>query len=108
TRPPRIPNGAIERPRLLALADSVKTKSLTIVKAAAGYGKSCFAAALTDRLRAGGGFIAWLTIDAMDDEPMHFLFNVASVLGQGKTGTRSEAADFIREVSLASAHTILV
>src|ERR1700759_862401 len=43
TRPPRIPNGAIERPRLLALADSVKEKTLTIVKAAAGYGRKGFA-----------------------------------------------------------------
>ncbi len=57
-RPPRIPNGAIERPRLLALADSVQTKTLTIVKAAAGYGKTCFATALADRLREGVGSVA--------------------------------------------------
>jgi LuxR family transcriptional regulator, maltose regulon positive regulatory protein len=107
-RPPRIPNGAIERPRLLSLAESVPTKTLTIVKAAAGYGKSCFATALADRLREGGGSVAWVTIDAMDDEPLQFLFNVASVLGRGEDHARSEAADFIREMSLASARTILV
>jgi LuxR family transcriptional regulator, maltose regulon positive regulatory protein len=107
-RPPRIPNGAIERPRLLALADSVQTKTLTTVKAAAGYGKTCFATALADRLREGGGSVAWVTIDAMDDEPMQFLFNVASVLGRCADRARSEAADFIREMSLASARTVLV
>ena len=107
-RPPRIPNGAIERPRLLALAESVQAKTLTIIKAAAGYGKSCFAAALADRLRESGGAIAWVTLSAMDDEPMQFLFNVASVLGRGEEPTHTEAADFIREMSLASARTILV
>jgi LuxR family transcriptional regulator, maltose regulon positive regulatory protein len=106
-RPPRILNGAVERPRLMALADGVKAKPLTIVKAAAGYGKSCFAAALADRLQQGGGSVAWLTIDAMDDEPVQFLFNVVSLLGRGEDGARSEAADFIREMSLASARTIL-
>jgi LuxR family maltose regulon positive regulatory protein len=107
-RPPRIPNGAVERPRLLALADGVKAKPFTLVKAAAGYGKSCFAAALADRLQEQGGSVAWLTIDAMDDEPVQFLFNVVSLLGRREDGARSEAADFIREMSLASARTILV
>lgn len=107
-RPPRIPSGAVDRPRLLALADCVRAKTLTIVKAAAGYGKSCFAASLAGRLRDEGAPVGWVSIDAMDDEPAQFLFNIASVLGQAEHRARSEAADLLREMSLASARTILV
>ncbi len=107
-RPPRIMTGSVERPRLLKLADGVRAKTLTIVKAAAGYGKSCFAAVLADRLREEGAFAGWLTIDAMDDEPAQFLFNVVSVLARHDDRVRSEAADFMREMSLASARSILV
>ena len=48
--PPRSAPGLIDRPRLLGLINQVQIKRLTVIKAAAGFGKTCLAAAWAERV----------------------------------------------------------
>jgi len=106
-RPPRLPQGIIERPRLLALAEQVRAKTVTVVRAGAGFGKTSFAVTLANRIRACGGSVAWLSIDTTDDEPTRFLHSVACVLSRSRARGQSEAVDFLREMSLANGRVAL-
>ena len=71
--PPRCV-GLIERPRLLEFVPQVQTKRLSVIKAPAGFGKTSLAVAWADRLLQSGNPVAWLSIDANDDEPTQFIF----------------------------------
>jgi LuxR family transcriptional regulator, maltose regulon positive regulatory protein len=107
TQPPRRAAGLIDRPRLFGLTDQIATKLLTVIKAAAGFGKTCFAAALAEHLRRDGAVVAWLSLDASDDEPARFLFNIAHVLRRARDGIGKPAIDLIREISLLPSQTIV-
>ena len=51
------------------LASHAENKRLTVIKAPAGFGKTSLALTWLNRLRAGGARVAWLLLDADDDEP---------------------------------------
>jgi LuxR family maltose regulon positive regulatory protein len=80
---PRRSSGLIERPRMLTLLDQAQVKSLTVIKAAAGFGKT--------NLLALGHAVAWLSLDEDDNEPAQFLFYVAHVLRQACDGLAKPA-----------------
>ncbi len=105
--PPRRGTGLIERPRLLGLIAQVETKQLTVVKAGAGFGKTSIAAAWAARLGQNGNWVAWLSLDAEDDEPTRFLFYVAQALRRARNGLGNTAIDLIMERSLIRPHTIV-
>jgi LuxR family maltose regulon positive regulatory protein len=105
--PPRSAPGLIDRPRLLDLINQVQTKRLTVIKAAAGFGKTCLAAAWAERLEQSANSVAWLSIDDDDDEPSRFLFNVAQVLQKVCAGAGEPALDLIHEIFLLRPQTIV-
>jgi LuxR family maltose regulon positive regulatory protein len=70
--PPRSAPGLIDRPRLIDLISQVQIRRLTVIKAAAGFGKTCLAADWAERLRRSGNSVAWLSLDDDDDEPSSF------------------------------------
>jgi LuxR family maltose regulon positive regulatory protein len=74
--PPRCAPGLIDGPRLLDLVAQVETKQV------AGFGKTSLAVAWAERLQQSGKLIAWLALDADDDEPTRFLFYVSHALGR--------------------------
>jgi len=107
TQPPRRIPGLIDRLRLLDLVDQVQTKLLTVIKAPAGFGKTCLAASWAEHLQRGGKAVAWLSLDAGDDEPARFLYNIAHVLRRAGGGMGDPAIDLIREISLVPPNTIV-
>src|SRR2546421_6413329 len=88
--PPRLPGSLVERFRLLDELDAVRSHLLTLVSASAGSGKttllSAWAAASSARRgvrgRAGGlePPVAWLSLDALDNEPIRFWASVIAAL----------------------------
>src|ERR1700752_580809 len=74
--PPRSP-WLIERPRLLALAPQLPDKRLVVIKAPAGFGKTSLAVNWSEWLRQRKALVAWLSLDADDDNPPRFLFYLA-------------------------------
>ncbi|HEX6480585.1 MAG TPA: LuxR C-terminal-related transcriptional regulator [Ktedonobacteraceae bacterium] len=87
---PRLPISLVERGRLLRDLDAVHSHRLTLVSASAGSGKttllSAWAAASANRQangsRAGGleHALAWLSLEALDDDPIRFWASVITAL----------------------------
>jgi LuxR family maltose regulon positive regulatory protein len=67
--PPPRPN-AVARPRLLARLNAGLHGRLTLISAPAGFGKSTLASAWA---QACGRPVAWLALDAGDNDPVRFL-----------------------------------
>lgn len=106
--PPRLPAGLIDRPRLVALAAQTETKRLTVIKAPAGFGKTSLALTWLNLLGTSHARVAWLALDAEDDEPARFFNHLAHALRQacGDVGAAviglTAEASFVPVNSLAS------
>lgn len=105
--PPRQAPGLIRRDRLFNLIDQVQSKALTVIRAAAGFGKTSLAGAWADHLQQLGHCVAWLSLDADDDEPTRFLFHIAHVLRRSCSGVGEPAIDLLQEIFLARPTTIV-
>lgn len=68
---PPLPNGLIERPRLLIRLDECLHNRLCLISAPAGYGKTSLVRGWLDRL--DGVSVGWLSLDAHDDDPARFM-----------------------------------
>jgi LuxR family maltose regulon positive regulatory protein len=99
--PPRPAPGLIHRDRLLGLIGRVQAKALTVIRAAAGFGKTTLAGAWAERLQQLRHCVAWLSLDADDDEPTRFLFHVAHVLRRSCNGLGEPAIGLLQEIFLA-------
>ena len=95
--PPRGSAGLIDRPRLVGLTAQLQEKQLTVIKAAAGFGKTSLALAWADDLRQSGNSVAWLALDPDDNEPTRFLFYVAHALRRGCNGVGEAVISQISE-----------
>ena len=93
--PPRLPNSLVERARLLRDLEAVRAYPLTLVSASAGSGKTTLLSAWVDAFckpptnrertqRAGGRgdeqAVAWLSLDALDNDPIRFWASVIVAL----------------------------
>jgi len=61
---------------LLSLVVQVQPKPSNIVKGGAGFGKTLLAVGWVDRLQQSGNLIAWVALDAENNEPTRFLLCV--------------------------------
>ncbi|WP_245644000.1 LuxR C-terminal-related transcriptional regulator [Paraburkholderia oxyphila] len=107
--PPRLPAGLIERPRFNAYHARLETQRLAIIRAPAGFGKTSLALTWLDALRMHGARVAWLSLDADDDEPARYFHHLAHALqracgmvGASAIGLTAEAT-FVPANSLAAA-----
>ena len=88
-QPPPRPN-VVPRPRLIARLNAGLHRKLTLVAAPAGFGKTTLVSAWV----AGCGRpVAWLSLDAGDNDPARFLTylvgalrTIAPTLGEGVLG----------------------
>ena len=106
--PPRLPAGLIDRPRLASFAAQTETKRLTVIKAPAGFGKTSLALTWLNALATSSARVAWLALDADDDEPARYFNHLAHALRQacGNVGASviglTADASFVPANSLAS------
>jgi ATP/maltotriose-dependent transcriptional regulator MalT/DNA-binding SARP family transcriptional activator len=68
--PPSLPLPLLRRQRLLDRIEGAERRRLTLVHAAAGYGKTTVLAQYADLLRASGRRTAWLTLQRRDEDPL--------------------------------------
>jgi ATP/maltotriose-dependent transcriptional regulator MalT/DNA-binding SARP family transcriptional activator len=68
--PPSLPLPLLQRRRLLERLGGAERHRLTLVHAAAGYGKTTLLAQHADLLRASGRQMAWLTLQRGDEDPL--------------------------------------
>src|SRR5262245_6760333 len=62
----------LSRPRLTSLLDESRKYSLTLVSAAAGFGKTTLLSTWSQSLPANSPRVAWVSLDEEDNEPRLF------------------------------------
>jgi LuxR family transcriptional regulator, maltose regulon positive regulatory protein len=77
---PVLRSRVVERPRLRALLDRGKDARLTLISAPAGFGKTTLLADWLTRLPDPQTSIAWLSLDAGDNEPTLFWPHLVAAL----------------------------
>src|SRR5262245_10141946 len=80
---PRPRPGFVPRPRLVTRLDEGLARGLVVVCAAAGYGKTV---TLADWARRSGRPVAWLSLDAGDNDPVRFWRHVVAAVGPVRPG----------------------
>jgi LuxR family maltose regulon positive regulatory protein len=91
--------GQVPRPRLLARLDEGLTRGLVLVCAPAGYGKTVL---LTDWARRGEFPVAWLSLDAGDNDPARFWRHAVAALDRACPGTGERVAPLLGPPAPAS------
>lgn len=85
--PPLEPLGLLDRPRLRERLASIERHRVTVVHAAAGYGKTTLLAQWFDELKSQGAIASWLTVDARERSPSALVVSIAAMLeGDGRLG----------------------
>jgi LuxR family transcriptional regulator, maltose regulon positive regulatory protein len=85
---PGLRPGFVARPRLVGALG----RGLTLVCAPAGFGKTTL---LADWLRSGGWPVAWLSLDAGDNDPVRFWRHVVAALDRARPGISERVAPLL-------------
>jgi LuxR family transcriptional regulator, maltose regulon positive regulatory protein len=107
-RTPRPRTGWVPRPRLVQRLRAGIERELVLVCGPAGFGKSSL---LADWVRADPRAIAWLSLDAADNDPVRFWRHVAAALDEVRPGVAEQVAPLVNaatSTSFAAAVTVLV
>jgi LuxR family transcriptional regulator, maltose regulon positive regulatory protein len=104
--PPRLPAGLIDRPRLASLAAQTEKKRLTVIKAPAGFGKTSLALTWLTALESGSARVAWLSLDAEDDEPARYFNHLAHALRQACGDVGAAVIGLTAEASFVPANAL--
>ena len=80
---PRLRPGFVPRPRLAVALGEGLARRLTLVCAPAGSGKTVM---LADWARSAGRPVAWLSLDAADNDPVRFWRHVVAALDRARPG----------------------
>src|SRR5215475_8600790 len=75
--------GFVPRPRLAARLEEGLAHGVVLVCAPAGSGKTVL---LADWARGAGRPVAWLSLDAADNDPARFWRQLAAALGRARPG----------------------
>ena len=89
---PATRSGLVPRPRLTARLDEGLARGLVLVCAPAGYGKTVL---LADWARHGGYPVAWLSLDAGDNDPARFWRHAVAALDRARPGTGERVAPLL-------------
>ncbi len=89
---PRPQPGFVPRPRLAAALDQGLARRLVLVCAPAGFGKT---ALLADWARSGSRPVAWLSVDAADNDPARFWRHVVAALERVRPGIGERAGPLL-------------
>ncbi len=86
---PRPRRGFVPRLRLVEALDEGLARRLILVCGPAGFGKT---ALLADWARRGGRPVAWLSLDAGDNDPARFWRHAVAALDRARPGSPSGPA----------------
>ena len=92
---PKLRRGLVARPRLLERMGSGADARLTLVSAPAGFGKTTVLAAWLQEASAAGRRVAWLSLDAADNEPASFWTYVVTALQRAVPGVGASALELL-------------
>jgi len=96
--------GFVPRPRLAARLEDGLARGVVLVCAPAGSGKTVL---LADWARRGGRPVAWLSLDAADNDPARFWRHVVAALGPARPGTEELAGPALGPLAPSSPDGLL-
>jgi len=108
---PRLRKDYVPRPHLLEKIEKGATKTLTLISAPAGYGKTTLLAEWIDHLQRITSptpwSVAWFSLDAGDNDPIRFLAYLTATLEKVDLQLSSETQEFISSADSKHAKTPL-
>jgi LuxR family transcriptional regulator, maltose regulon positive regulatory protein len=106
--PPMPRTGRIPRVRLENLLAEASERVLTILRAPGGFGKTTLALSWVEQIRARGDAVAWLSIDADDNEPRRFVYYVIHALNRACADIGKESLEVANTATLHHLQALLV
>jgi LuxR family transcriptional regulator, maltose regulon positive regulatory protein len=103
---PPLPRRHVTRPRLTRVLDESAAR-VVVLHAPAGYGKTTLAVEWLQRLRDGGAVVAWLSLDADDNEPGAFAYHLARAVERVAPNVGREAVELLQASSLIPARNVI-
>ena len=89
-------HGSISRPRLIAALDRRPGRKLTLISAPAGFGKTTLLAEWLGSPQPGARTVAWVSLDAADNDPILFWTYICSSLLSVSAGVGRQALSLLR------------
>jgi LuxR family maltose regulon positive regulatory protein len=101
---PRLRPGFVPRPRLLERLAKEMGRDLVLLCAAPGFGKTTL---MADWARRGQRLVAWLSLDAGDNDPVRFWRHVGAALDRARPGIAGHVATLLQDVQPASLQAVV-
>jgi LuxR family transcriptional regulator, maltose regulon positive regulatory protein len=98
---PRTRQALVARPRLEELLEQSLHARLTLVSGPAGFGKSTLVAAWLSKVMQEGKAVAWVSLDAADDDPERFWRYVVAALEGACPGTIPDADELSKATGVS-------
>ncbi|HEY7419884.1 MAG TPA: LuxR family transcriptional regulator, partial [Ktedonobacteraceae bacterium] len=100
--PPRLPLALVERSRLFAKLDAWRSQKLTLLWAPAGFGKTTLVNSWqrTRRNRHDVSHVAWVSLEAKDNDPTHFWRSLIVACQIWKQGVGETALAHMQQFSV--------
>ena len=93
---PLPPHALVPRPRLSALLDGGFQRSLTVVSAPPGFGKTTMLSAWVKTLPKEAARVAWVSLDDQDNDPLRFWTYVLTALDRLQPGMCADLVAYLR------------
>ena len=97
----------ILRPRLTAQLSASLEHKLTLVSAPAGFGKTTLLSAWVQALPPGNPYVAWVSLDEGDNDPLRFWEYALAALDKCKPGLFTSLLTFLHTQPSLSVHYLL-
>lgn len=105
--PPHLRAAMVERPRLIAMLEKATAGKLAIVSSPAGFGKSTLLAQWVMKAKANGGRIAWLSLEAQDNDLGRFLKYLTATLNRASPSVAANAVGLVDSSPITPVDSIL-
>ena len=92
----------VARPRLRELLAEALRARLTLVSGPAGFGKTTLIAGWLDDVRRAESAVAWVSLDASDDDPERFWRYVVTALERALPGLLPDAVELTEAPAVSS------
>ncbi|MFL9966823.1 LuxR C-terminal-related transcriptional regulator [Paraburkholderia sediminicola] len=104
--PPRLPSGCVQRHALLERIRERPPRSITVVTAPAGFGKTTLLAGWREALLAQEHPVAWLSLDGEDDDPQLFGAYLVAALARASAEMACQAQQLLNKDALTPIKTV--
>ncbi|PQV54314.1 LuxR family maltose regulon positive regulatory protein [Paraburkholderia sp. BL21I4N1] len=105
--PPPLQAGCVQRPVFLEWLRNQPVRSITVVTAPAGFGKTTLLAEWSEALSQQKHLVAWLSLDEEDDDPQQFCAYLVAAFSRASAEIASQAQQMLNNDPLTPIRTVI-